>query len=158
MNIASVAFTVENLSFTLCVNDTFCIELIIERYVEDVFNWKFAILHFVIGGIAVALASIIADKVGGKLGGIIATMPAVFLAAIIALALDHRGTQLVEMSMNLSTGAIVGILSCILTVFLTSLYIKHKRLSERCNIHSCLLVLLFPSQYSVLDIYSLENA
>ncbi|EOB0897245.1 DUF3147 family protein [Staphylococcus aureus] len=82
-----------------------------------------AILHFVIGGIAVALASIIADKVGG---GIIATMPAVFLAAIIALALDHRGTQLVEMSMNLSTGAIVGILSCILTVFLTSLYIKHK--------------------------------
>ena len=84
-----------------------------------------AILHFVIGGIAVALASIIADKVGGKLGGIIATMPAVFLAAIIALALDHRGTQLVEMSMNLSTGAIVGILSCILTVFLTSL-IKHK--------------------------------
>lgn len=32
-----------------------------------------AILHFVIGGIAVALASIIADKVGGKLGGIIAT-------------------------------------------------------------------------------------
>ncbi|HDC2981752.1 TPA: DUF3147 family protein, partial [Staphylococcus aureus] len=78
-----------------------------------------AILHFVIGGIAVALASIIADKVGGKLGGIIATMPAVFLAAIIALALDHRGTQLVEMSMNLSTGAIVGILSCILTVFLT---------------------------------------
>lgn len=85
-----------------------------------------AILHFVIGGIAVALASIIADKVGGKLGGIIATMPAVFLAAIIALALDHRGTQLVEMSMNLSTGAIVGILSCILTVFLASLYIKHK--------------------------------
>ncbi|HDZ7719953.1 DUF3147 family protein [Staphylococcus aureus] len=85
-----------------------------------------AILHFVIGGIAVALASIIADKVGGKLGGIIATMPAVFLAAIIALALDYRGTQLVEMSMNLSTGAIVGILSCILTVFLTSLYIKHK--------------------------------
>lgn len=85
-----------------------------------------AILHFVIGGIAVALASIIADKVGGKLGGIIATMPAVFLAAIIALALDHRGTKLVEMSMNLSTGAIVGILSCILTVFLTSLYIKHK--------------------------------
>ena len=33
-----------------------------------------AILHFVIGGFAVALASIMADKVGGKLGGIIATM------------------------------------------------------------------------------------
>lgn len=50
-----------------------------------------AILHFVIGGFAVALASIMADKVGGKLGGIIATMPAVYLAAIIALAIDHKG-------------------------------------------------------------------
>lgn len=116
-----------------------------------------AILHFVIGGIAVALASIIADKVGGKLGGIIATMPAVFLAAIIALALDHRGTQLVEMSMNLSTGAIVGILSCILTVFLTSLYIKHKGYRKGA-IFTVVVGLSFPSQYSVLDIYSLENA
>ncbi|KMR43724.1 DUF3147 family protein, partial [Staphylococcus aureus] len=73
-----------------------------------------ASLHFVIGGIAGGLASIIADKVGGKLGGIIAARPAVFLAASIALALGQRGTQLVEMSMNLSTGAIVGILTCIL--------------------------------------------
>lgn len=116
-----------------------------------------AILHFVIGGIAVALASIIADKVGGKLGGIIATMPAVFLAAIIALALDHRGTQLVEMSMNLSTGAIVGILSCILTVFLTSLYIKHKGYRKGA-IFTVVCWFVISLQYSVLDIYSLENA
>ncbi len=124
MNIASLFLTVENLSFTLCVNDTFCIELR-SRGILKMFSIGSAILHFVIGGIAVALASIIADKVGGKLGGIIATMPAVFLAAIIALALDHSGTQIVEMSMNLSTGAIV-VLYCILTVLLTSLYIKHK--------------------------------
>ncbi|MBQ0859492.1 DUF3147 family protein, partial [Acinetobacter baumannii] len=56
-----------------------------------------AILHFVIGGLAVAIASIMAEKVGGKMGGIIATMPAVYLAAIIALAIDHRGNQLVQM-------------------------------------------------------------
>ena len=48
-----------------------------------------AILHFVIGGLAVAIASIMAEKVGGKMGGIIATMPAVYLAAIIALSLIH---------------------------------------------------------------------
>ena len=59
--------------------------------------------------------------------------------------------------MNLSTGAIVGILSCILTRILTSLALS-MGLSERRNIHSCLLVLSFPPQYSVLDIYSLENA
>ncbi|MDU3980432.1 MAG: DUF3147 family protein, partial [Staphylococcus epidermidis] len=60
-------------------------------------------------------------KVGGKLGGIIATMPAVYLAAIIALAIDHKGQQLIQMSIHLSTGAIVGIISCIVTVFFTSI-------------------------------------
>ena len=85
-----------------------------------------AILHFVIGGFAVALASIMADKVGGKLGGIIATMPAVYLAAIIALAIDHKGQQLIQMSIHLSTGAIVGIVSCIVTVFFTSIFIGKK--------------------------------
>ncbi len=49
-------------------------------------------------------------------------MPAV-LSAAIALALDHRGTQLVEMSMNLSTGAIVGILFLYINcIFDISLY------------------------------------
>lgn len=85
-----------------------------------------AILHFVIGGFAVTLASIMADKVGGKLGGIIATMPAVYLAAIIALAIDHKGQQLIQMSIHLSTGAIVGIVSCIVTVFFTSIFIGKK--------------------------------
>ena len=85
-----------------------------------------AILHFVIGGFAVALALIMADKVGGTLGGIIATMPAVYLAAIIALAIDHKGQQLIQMSIHLSTGAIVGIVSCIVTVFFTSIFIGKK--------------------------------
>ena len=67
-----------------------------------------------------------ADKVGGKLGGIIATMPAVYLAAIIALAIDHKGQQLIQMSIHLSTGAIVGIVSCIITVFFTSIFIGKK--------------------------------
>ena len=78
-----------------------------------------AILHFVIGGLAVALASVMADKVGGKLGGIIATMPAVYLAAVIALAIDHRGQQLIQMSIHLSTGAIVELY----LGFFTSLFI-----------------------------------
>ncbi|WP_371869284.1 DUF3147 family protein [Staphylococcus pragensis] len=91
-----------------------------------VFSISSAILHFVIGGLAVAFASIMAEKVGGKMGGIIATMPAVYLAAIIALAIDHRGDKLVQMSIHLSAGAVIGIISCIVTVFLTSLYISKR--------------------------------
>lgn len=84
------------------------------------------LLRFIIGGIAVTAASIIAGKVGGKLGGIIATMPAVFLAAILSLSVDHNGDELVNASMNLSSGAIMGITSCIFTVALTSIYVtKH---------------------------------
>lgn len=84
------------------------------------------ILRFIIGGIAVTAASIIAGKVGGKLGGIIATMPAVFLAAILSLSVDHKGSDLITASMNLSSGAVMGITSCIFTVALTSIYVtKH---------------------------------
>ncbi|MGU3126671.1 DUF3147 family protein [Staphylococcus aureus] len=93
------------------------------------------------------------DKVRGSLGGI-SYYAACFFAAIIALALDHRGTQLVEMSMNLSTGAIVGILSCILTIDISTLSIK---VIGKAQSHGCLFGLLFPFTISVLDIYSLEN-
>ena len=51
------------------------------------------------------------------MGGIIATMPAVYLAAIIALAIDHRG-ELIQMSIHLSSGAIIGIISCIIQYLL----------------------------------------
>ena len=53
-------------------------------------------------------------------------MPAVYLAAIIALAIDHKGQQLIQMSIHLSTGAIVGIVSCIVTVFFTSILLVRK--------------------------------
>ena len=84
------------------------------------------ILRFLIGGLAVAAASVLAKKVGGQIGGIIATMPAVYLAAVIALAIDHRGQTLVNMSIHLSSGAILGIVACIVTVFVTAYYIKNK--------------------------------
>ena len=53
-------------------------------------------------------------------------MPAVYLAAIIALAIDHKGQQLIQMSIHLSTGAIVGIVSCIVTVSLLQFLLVRK--------------------------------
>ena len=52
------------------------------------------------------------------MGGIIATMPAVYLAAIIALAIDHRGERLIQMSIHLSSGAIIGIIFALLQYLL----------------------------------------
>ncbi|QHW35976.1 DUF3147 family protein [Staphylococcus ursi] len=99
------------------------------------------LLRFLIGGFAVALASVIAGKAGGKIGGVIATMPAVFLAAIFALAIDHHGDTLVQMSIRLSSGAILGILSCIVTVGLTVLYI-HKHGFQKGTVFSVLCWLI----------------
>ena len=76
-----------------------------------------------------------AEKVGGKMGGIIATMPAVYLAAIIALAIDHRGERLIQMSIHLSSGAIIGIISCIITVLITSLYISKRDYKKVQRLH-----------------------
>ncbi|HDA7685944.1 TPA: DUF3147 family protein [Staphylococcus aureus] len=76
-----------------------------------------AILHFVIGGIAVALASIIADKVGGKLGGIIATMPAVFLVSMFITGMQYGD----KVAVHVSRGAVfgmTGVLVCILVTWM----------------------------------------
>lgn len=78
------------------------------------------IIRFVFGGLAVALATVISAKLGGKLGGIFSTFPAVYLAALVTLAVDFRGQNLIQESIHLSSGAVIGIVGCILSVALTA--------------------------------------
>ena len=81
-------------------------------------------IRFVFGGLAVALATVIASKLGGKLGGIFSTFPAVYLAALVTLAVDFRGQNLVQQSIHLSSGAVIGIIGCILSVALTAYAVR----------------------------------
>lgn len=81
-------------------------------------------IRFVFGGLAVALATVIASKLGGKLGGIFSTFPAVYLAALVTLAVDFRGQSLVQQSIHLSSGAVIGIIGCILSVALTAYAVR----------------------------------
>ncbi|MFC4102243.1 DUF3147 family protein [Paenibacillus xanthanilyticus] len=66
------------------------------------------ILRFVLGGAAVAAASLISKRVGGAIGGIFAAFPAVFLAALLTIRFDHAGDALVSKSIALSEGALIG--------------------------------------------------
>ena len=77
-------------------------------------------------------------------------------AAIIALAIDHKGQQLIQMSIHLSTGAIVGIVSCIVTVFFTSIFIGKKNYRSGTVFAILLLVCDFCCDFQS-DIFKLED-
>ncbi len=64
------------------------------------------IIRFLFGGIAVAISSVIAKKMGGKIGGIFATFPAVYLAALLTVRLDYTGSELLGRSLTLSAYAL----------------------------------------------------
>ncbi|WP_398570958.1 DUF3147 family protein, partial [Staphylococcus aureus] len=83
------------------------------------------ILHFLIPPIPLPLPSIIPHNLPPNLPPIIPTIPPLFLPPIIPLPLHHPGTQLLHISINLTTPPILRILSSILTLFFTSLYINH---------------------------------
>lgn len=72
------------------------------------------VIRFLLGGGAVVASTIISRKLGSKMGGIFAAFPAVFLAALLTLRLDVKGSELVEKSIVLSQGAVVGMLINIL--------------------------------------------
>ncbi len=69
------------------------------------------IIRFVLGGGAVAGSSIVAGRLGGKFGGIFASFPAVFLAALLTLRLGSYGQTLLNQSLSLSKGALVGMIA-----------------------------------------------
>jgi uncharacterized membrane protein (GlpM family) len=71
-------------------------------------------LRFVLGGTAIVACTLIARFSGPRMGGIFAAFPAVYLAAILSLALDYRGGQLINMSVHVSEGALVGMLANII--------------------------------------------
>jgi uncharacterized membrane protein (GlpM family) len=66
------------------------------------------LIRFILGGSAVVVATIIAKKLGEKAGGIFAAFPAVYLAALLTSALDYKGESLIDHSILLSKGAMIG--------------------------------------------------
>lgn len=68
-------------------------------------------LRFVLGGSAVVASTLVARAFGGRIGGIFAAFPAVYLAAILGLGLEYGGSELLFMSEEVSKGALVGMLA-----------------------------------------------
>ncbi|HET8686376.1 MAG TPA: DUF3147 family protein [Methanosarcina sp.] len=81
------------------------------------------LLRFLFGGSAVVISTIVAKKFGGRLGGVFAAFPAVYLAAILGLSIDYKGSELLLISEQLSKGAFVGMLADICCALAASYFI-----------------------------------
>ncbi|MEN6461342.1 MAG: DUF3147 family protein [Syntrophomonas sp.] len=81
------------------------------------------ILRFVLGGLAVVAATVIARWFGGRIGGIFAAFPAVYLAAIFSLGLEYKGQELLIMSEHISKGALVGMVADVFCALAASRFI-----------------------------------
>ena len=70
-----------------------------------------SILRFVFGGVAVVLSAVIAKKMGGKVGGIFAAFPAVYLSAIIAVGVSVGASKADAAVFSVSKGALIGMIA-----------------------------------------------
>ncbi len=80
-------------------------------------------LRFLFGGSAVLASTLIARTFGGKLGGIFAAFPAVYLAAVVGLSLEYEGNELLSVTEQLSKGALVGMAADICCALAASYFI-----------------------------------
>lgn len=81
------------------------------------------LLRFLFGGTAVVLSTLVAHAFGGRIGGIFAAFPAVYLAAIISLRLEYNGDELLAVSRHLSQGALIGMIANIICAYAASHFI-----------------------------------
>ena len=84
------------------------------------------ITRFILGGGAVVASTVIARSFGGRIGGIFAAFPAVYLAAVLTLSLQYEGNELLVMSQHISQGALVGMLANIICAIAASRFIAKK--------------------------------
>ncbi|AKB36660.1 hypothetical protein MSSAC_2070 [Methanosarcina siciliae C2J] len=80
-------------------------------------------LRFLFGGSAVLASTLIARTFGGKLGGIFAAFPAVYIAAVVGLSLEYKGNELLSVTEQLSKGALVGMAADICRALAASCFI-----------------------------------
>lgn len=72
------------------------------------------LIRFFCGGAAVVASTLLARVFGGRIGGVFAAFPGVYLAAILSLSLDYSGNELLQISQHVSYGALVGMFADII--------------------------------------------
>lgn len=84
------------------------------------------LIRFILGGAAVVVSTLVARKLGERAGGIFAAFPAVYLAALLTASLDFSGQELINYSILLSKGAIVGMAINIIVAIIAGYLVPRK--------------------------------
>ncbi len=87
------------------------------------FSLTALLLRFLLGGTAVVGSTVIARSLGGKVGGIFAAFPAVYLAAIISVAMQEDSEKARLLAMVVSKGALLGMATNIVCAVISAVLI-----------------------------------
>lgn len=83
------------------------------------------LIRFFLGGGAVALAYVLSKIFGSRWGGIFAAFPAVYIAAIVTVVLGVSTQSATPLALQISRGALVGMISNIAAAVTAFLLIKN---------------------------------
>lgn len=81
------------------------------------------IIRFILGGGAVVASTLVARSLGGKIGGIFAAFPAVYLAAILTIGIGLPSSKVLSSALAVSKGALVGMSADIVCALAASYFI-----------------------------------
>jgi len=84
------------------------------------------ILRFVFGGSAVVAAALFGKWMGGRIGGIFAAFPAVFLSAAIAVGVGVSASEAHSSVFAVSQGALIGMAANIVCAIIATVAIPRK--------------------------------
>jgi hypothetical protein len=108
------------------------------------------LLRFIFGGTAVVASTLVAKNFGGRLGGVFAAFPAVYLAAILGLSMDYKGSELLLISKQLSSGALVGMTADVFCALAASFLILRYGWKKGLAYTLSIWVVIAPAIYFIL--------
>lgn len=79
--------------------------------------------RFVLGGSAVVISTLVARALGGRVGGIFAAFPAVYLAAILTIGMGVPEHKVLPTALDVSKGALIGMSADIVCAIMASYFI-----------------------------------
>lgn len=84
--------------------------------------------RFLLGGGAVAISAVVANLAGGRIGGIFAAFPAVYLSAVIVAVYGLSAPEAVYRVVQISHGALIGMLANVVCAACASVFIRRRDL------------------------------
>ncbi|MCL4439676.1 MAG: DUF3147 family protein [Firmicutes bacterium] len=108
------------------------------------------LIRFILGGGAVAASYVLARRLGGRWGGIFAAFPAVYIAAIVAVAVGISAKEGLPLTLQVSRGALVGMVSNIVCAIAAYLIIRQQGWKKGLTFALAIWVVCVAIIYSVI--------